>query len=120
MLARRHRNSGRQHEGKRFPAHLQHVRGFCCLVASDQCEGRIEAAHTQDGGRGIGMKASDAYTVPLCAGHHAEQHRIGWQTFQKQHGIDAVAAAMTLARQSPSLIRAAWVAGYDVGQESEA
>ena len=71
MLARRHKNSGRQHNGKRFPQHLQFVRGFQCLIegkAGHICSGKVQAMHVDyAGGTGMGLKVLDAYTVPGCA-----------------------------------------------------
>jgi len=115
MLARRHRNSGRQNVGRRFASHLAWVRGHVCAVEGAGCGGKIEAAHVEGSGTGgMGMKADDVYTIPLCHDHHAERHRIGWRTFDKAHGLDALALAKSLARQSPSLQRAAMAAGYSV------
>lgn len=117
---RKHRNSGRQNAGKRFPAHLQYVRGFACLVENAECTGRIEAMHVDyAGGKGVSMKVSDAFTVPGCSGHHAEQTRTGWQTFERKYGVDALAVAKNIARLSPTLIKAARALGHDAGPEEE-
>lgn len=121
MLTRRHRNSGRQNDGKRFPSHLQWIRGFTCIAwKSGDCAGRMVAAHVDHaGGKGMSMKVSDAYTVPMCDHHHTEQHRIGWRSFEVRHGIDAIAEALKLARVSPSIQRAAREAGYQVEDAAE-
>jgi hypothetical protein len=47
--------------------------------------------------RGLGLKVSDEFTVPLCRGHHRELHRAGneaswWATT----GVDAIGMARTL------------------------
>ena len=43
---------------------------------------RSEAAHISKGNdRGVGIKTSDIYTLPLCAQHHREQHSKGEVTF---------------------------------------
>jgi hypothetical protein len=69
-------------------AYLQWLRGRDCAVASSQCDGRIEAAHTPDPmSKGMGTKAADFCAVPLCSFHHAHQHKIGWLTFARLHGI---------------------------------
>lgn len=55
-----------------------------CLVCR-KCP--TEVAHVKS--RGAGGTAAD--TVPLCGGpngHHAQQHRVGIETFQRIHGLD--------------------------------
>jgi hypothetical protein len=118
MLQRRHRNSGRQHNGKRFPQHLQFVRGFRCLIegkAGHVCSGKVQAMHVDyAGGKGMGLKVPDYYTVPGCAEAHREQTDVlGWAAFERKYGIDALAIAKDLASRSPSIIKAAREAGYD-------
>lgn len=77
----RHKNAPRLAE-KSAPQFLQWLRGRECFVAAD-CDGKIEAAHTYGAGdKGIGTKSSDRYAIPLCSAHHAEQHRIGWKSFE--------------------------------------
>jgi hypothetical protein len=118
MLKRRRKNSGRQNIGTRFASHRAWVRGHVCAVAGPDCAGNIECAHIEGSGtKGIGMKASDIYTIPLCRFHHAERHRIGWRTFDARHGLDALALAKELAGASPHLQRAAREAGWQVGDD---
>jgi hypothetical protein len=65
------------------------VRSWPCLVCARR--GGVEAAHT--GPHGIGQKALDLQTVPLCRQHHDDLHR-GVLDLQERHGIkipDAVA-----------------------------
>ena len=65
------------------------VRSWPCLICARRFG--IEAAHT--GPHGLGQKASDLQTVPLCRQHHEDLHR-GVLDFQERHGInipDAVA-----------------------------
>ena len=124
LPARRHKNSGRQNVGKRFPAHLAFVRGFECAIAGrcgHHCSGKIEAAHIDyEGSKGMGMKVPDVFTLPLCSGAHIEQGQ-SWRQFEARYGIDALAMAKELARKSPSIVRAAMAAGYDAGHgENEA
>ena len=125
MLQRRHKNSGRQNDGKRFPAHLQFVRGFCCLIegkAGHVCGGKVQAMHVDyAGGKGVGLKVPDYYTVPGCAEAHREQTDVlGWARFEAKYGVDALQIAKDLARQSPSLQRAVREAGYVIdGDEHE-
>jgi hypothetical protein len=48
----------------------------------------MEAAHLDFAGdKGMGTKASDRYAVPMCAIHHATQHRVGWDTFLEMAGL---------------------------------
>lgn len=119
---RKNKNSGRQNEGKRWPQHLQFVRGYACAVGNKGgvCGGRIEAAHVDfAGGKGVGMKVDDRFTIPLCLCHHADQHQIGWSSFQKIYRIDALDIAAGIARVSPSLIKAARALGHDAGPQEE-
>jgi hypothetical protein len=82
----RKRNSPRIAE-KSAPGFLQWLRGRECLAFYDgeDCDGKIQAAHVDyAGGKGMGTKVADRYAVPLCAGHHARQHAIGWFYFQTE------------------------------------
>lgn len=116
-LARRHKNSGKVNIGRRFASHRQWIRGHVCAVAGDDCGGDIECAHVEGSGtKGMGMKASDIYTIPLCHNHHADRHFIGWRTFDAGHGLDALELAKDLAKQSPHIQRAFREAGYVVDE----
>ena len=98
---------------RQLEAHLQNVRGFKCVIANNECSGRIEAAHVRNNlppgepgtERGMGYKPSAAWTVPLCEYHHAEQHRIGEQVFCRNYGISMVEIAQKLAGRSPHLLK---------------
>jgi hypothetical protein len=86
----RHRNAPRP-AWKVAASYLQWLRGRPCAVANADCEGKIEAAHTPDpDSKGMGTKAADFTAVPLCAGHHRQQHQIGWDTFARRHGIKSI------------------------------
>lgn len=120
-LARRHKNSGKVNIGRRFASHRQWIRGHVCAVAGDDCGGDIECAHVEGSGtKGMGMKADDWATIPLCNYHHAERHRIGWRTFDARHRLDALALAKELAARSPHIQRAAREAGYIVEEQVDA
>lgn len=104
MLARnitapRHQNAPRI-AAKSAPGFLQYVRGRGCIFAGNgECEGKIEPMHLDfAGGKGIGTKVADRYCVPGCAGHHAMQHRIGWQTFMARMGTSANELLIAAAR----------------------
>ena len=117
-LQRRHQNSGRVNLGRRFAAHRQWVRGHECAVAGHDCSGDIECAHVEGSGTGgMGMKADDVFTIPLCNRHHATRHFTGWQTFDRAHRLDALELARDLARRSPHVIRAAREAGHEIEVE---
>ena len=87
--------------------HRKWIRGHTCSVPGCQ-GGPIECAHVQgspvvpyeDRG-GLQKKASDKWTYPLCADHHAESHRIGHDTFDRRHGIDRAKIAAALFQRSP-------------------
>lgn len=49
----------------------------------------------------MGFKPSDAFTLSLCRNHHAEQHRIGEQTFQQRHAINLLDLAKAFYLASP-------------------
>ena len=103
MLPRRHKNSAKAQEGRRFPTHLQWVRGFACACfKAGGCEGKIEAAHVDyAGGKGMGIKVADYHVAPLCGRHHRESHDIGIKTFEAKYGVSLLAEAQKLARVSP-------------------
>jgi hypothetical protein len=98
----RRRNSMKADVERRFPSHLQWIRGRSCVVeVSGGCEGRMEAAHVDHaGGKGVGIKVSDTKAVPLCQHHHAELHR-GAKSFEAKHRINLVDAAYAYAEKSP-------------------
>lgn len=61
----------------------------------------IEVAHiNRSAHRGMGEKASDAFTVALCRDHHAETHR-GEKTFERKYGMDLMSLAHSFYRSSP-------------------
>lgn len=71
--------------------HLALVRQLSCCVTGKR---PVDPHHLKEGlahERGIGRKATDRWTVPLCREKHEEVERIGsrneWAWF-KRHGID--------------------------------
>jgi hypothetical protein len=82
----------RRHRDK---SHLRFVAKQPCLICARQ---PCDAHHVRFAqSRGLGLKVSDAFTVPLCRGHHRELHRAGneaswWNT----RGVDAIGAAQKL------------------------
>lgn len=89
----------------RCPSHLAWVRGHECAVMGGiggGCGGKIEAAHVRIGTDGCtGVKPSDTWAIPLCANHHAEQHRIGELSLERKYGIRMKEIAAALAGKSP-------------------
>jgi hypothetical protein len=82
-LQPRHRNSGRPPEksAPQFKEWLRKKWG-CVFAGHGECGGKIEAMHLDfAGGKGMGTKVADRFSVPACSGHHGTQHRIGWSTF---------------------------------------
>src|SRR5512139_2705140 len=107
-LKPRKRNSPRPAE-KSAPGFLQWLRGRECFLANfGECSDTVEAAHVDHGGdKGMGTKVSDRFAIPLCggpAGHHAEQHRIGWQSFEEKYIFGAVGVAEQYWRAWPGRI----------------
>lgn len=85
---------------ERDDKHLRFIRSLPCCIC-----GRydVEAAHIRTASlahgknhTGMGEKPSDKWTVPLCVGHHREQHTMNEMTFWKLHGIDPFMLALTL------------------------
>ena len=86
------------------PQHLVHIRLLacaCCYVRQG-----IEAHHLKSGParreRGVGLKATDRWTLPLCGGplgHHADLERYGSRREEEwfaEFGIDPHALAIGL------------------------
>lgn len=106
----RKRNSPRIAE-KDAPGFLQYIRGRQCLFCgAGGCSGPIQAAHLDfAGGKGMGTKVADRFTVPMCAAHHAQQHAWGWGTFRRKMEVsedDLLNAAAFLWSRWPG--RIAW------------
>jgi hypothetical protein len=93
----------RQAPQLRSDAHLRWIRGHnCSCMGSGGCDGKIEAAHVRSGtDGGMGVKPSDRYAIPLCGGHHREQHQIGEAPFEARHKISMRKIADALWAKSP-------------------
>jgi hypothetical protein len=79
----------------RNKAHLGNVAAKPCLI----CETIPCHAHhiTFAQPRGLSVKVSDEYTVPLCALHHNEVHRFRpEEAWWRKYGIDPLLAARGL------------------------
>ena len=80
---------------QRNKIHLRFVAKQPCLICARQ---PCDAHHLRFAqARGLGLKVSDEFTVPLCRGHHRELHRAGdeasWWTTT---GVDAIGIARKL------------------------
>jgi hypothetical protein len=69
------------HHGGRYEnkLHMKEMRDemSCSLAGRCECEGPVEIHHLLKvwiGVRGMGRKADDRNTLPLCSGHHRELH----------------------------------------------
>jgi len=84
----------------RSTAHRDWVRKHqCCVPGCQQMP--IEVAHINRAAhRGMGQKASDAFTVSLCREHHAQSHR-GEKSLERKYGIDLMKLAEAFYRASP-------------------
>lgn len=86
----------------RNDSHLKWIRGHECAAKDWSCEGRIEAAHARTGtDGGLSVKPGDNWAIPLCSGHHRDQHAVGERLFQLRHRIDMKAIAAALWAKSP-------------------
>ena len=75
------------------------ARRFCLVTAPaygnyHDCIGPVQVCHVKTRGAG-GDDVGNV--VPMCAGAHDEQHRIGIRAFQKRWGIDLAKIAAGLA-----------------------
>jgi DNA recombination protein Rad52 len=83
----------------RDKAHLKFVASQPCLICGRQPSDPHHLRFAQP--RGIGLKVSDEFTVPLCRGHHRQLHQAGNEVswWENLH-IDALAIAKDLWRQT--------------------
>jgi Rad52/22 family double-strand break repair protein len=83
----------------RSKEHLRFVAQQPCLICGRSPTHAHHVRFAQS--RGLGLKVSDEFTVPLCAIHHQQNHATGnerqwWQ----EHKIDPLAVAERLWRES--------------------
>jgi DNA recombination protein Rad52 len=79
----------------RSKAHLAFVGSQPCLICSDLPSHAHHLTFAQP--RGLSIKASDEFTVPLCPMHHNLLHQsANERAFWHQHGIDALQYAARL------------------------
>ena len=83
----------------RSKEHLQYVAQQPCLICGRSPSHAHHIRFAQS--KGLALKVSDEFTVPLCAIHHSENHSTGderrwWQ----KHNIDPLAIARRLWEES--------------------
>ncbi len=81
----------------RSKEHLRFVAQQPCLICGRKPSQAHHVRYAQE--RGLALKVSDEFAVPLCATHHSENHRTGdekrwWQ----EHKIDPLQVAQELWR----------------------
>ncbi|WP_426434884.1 ERF family protein [Bradyrhizobium genosp. P] len=84
-------------EPRRFrdKAHLKFVGSQPCLVCGRNPADAHHLRFTQS--RGMGLKVSDEFTVPLCRAHHRDNHNYGDEiAWWERRAIDPVATARAL------------------------
>jgi hypothetical protein len=86
----------------RSKEHLRYVAQQPCLICGRAPSHAHHIRFAQS--RGLGLKVSDEFTVPLCAIHHQQNHatgneRLWWQ----EHKIDPLDVASHLWRESQQL-----------------
>jgi hypothetical protein len=87
---------------RRRAQHLAFVRELPCVACGKAAPS--DAAHVRTGtDGGVGMKPGDRYTVPLCTGCHAKQHRIGELSFWSALRFDPLNVAFQLWTVSADL-----------------
>ncbi len=90
----------------RDKVHLRFVAKQPCLICGRQ---PCDAHHLRFAqSRGLGLKVSDEFTVPLCRGHHREVHRASLEeNWWSRLGIDATGIARKLWIETHPLRRSA-------------
>ena len=64
--------------------------------------------------RGLGLKVSDEFTVPLCRAHHRELHRTGMESdWWAKAGLEPISLARKLWLETHPLPASADVLGDD-------
>jgi hypothetical protein len=86
----------------RSKEHLRFVARQPCVICGRAPSHAHHVRFAQS--KGLGLKVSDEFTVPLCAIHHQQNHttgneRLWWQ----EHKIDPLAVAARLWRESQQL-----------------
>ncbi len=101
----RRKNSHKADADRRFPKHLQWLRGRPCLLEGKRghvCGGKMTASHSDaDGTKGMALKSVDFTAVPLCYDGHVEKDTIGLKTWEERYGVNHAQAGWEYGRLSP-------------------
>lgn len=86
---------------QRSPKHLDMIRGLPCVVClreneTEACHLRASDSRYGKVNPGLGRKADDKWTTPLCGDHHREQHSMNELRFWSSHGINPFQLALCL------------------------
>jgi hypothetical protein len=103
----------------RDKTHLRFVTKQPCLVCGRQ---PCDAHHLRFAqSRGLGLKVSDEFTVPLCRAHHRELHRTGRETdWWEKAGLEPISLARKLWLETHPLHASADVPGDEREQPGTA
>jgi DNA recombination protein Rad52 len=83
----------------RDKTHLHYVASLPCLICQDVPSHAHHLTFAQP--RGLSLKVSDEFSVPLCAIHHNEVHRAGGEAFWwKRLGLEPLQVAADLWNKS--------------------
>jgi hypothetical protein len=83
----------------RSKEHLKYVAQQPCLICGRSPSHAHHIRFAQS--RGLGLKVSDEFTVPLCAIHHSENHTTGDERgWWRRHNMEPLAVARSLWEQS--------------------
>src|SRR5262249_56482142 len=75
--------------------HLRFVAEQPCLICGRSPSHAHHIRYAQP--RGLGLKVSDEFTVPLCAIHHSENHTTGEERrWWQEHNLDPLPVARPL------------------------
>jgi hypothetical protein len=98
---------------RRDKRHREFVAAQACVICGRQPSDAHHLRFAQP--RGLGLKVSDEFTVPLCRSHHRDLHRTGneirWWT---QFGIQPLSIAYKLWTATHPAPTSAIAAGPDV------
>ena len=90
----------------RSKEHLRFVAQQPCLICGRKPAHAHHIRYAQS--RGLSLKVSDEFTVPLCATHHSENHRTGDERrWWEEHKIDPLGVARDLWEATSSAKRVA-------------
>jgi hypothetical protein len=88
----------------RSKEHLRFVAKQPCLICGRSPSHAHHIRYAQP--RGLGLKVSDEFTVPLCAIHHSENHTTGQERrWWQEHNLDPLPVARRLWQESSDCTR---------------